>query len=185
MTKLQQNALHYFKNHPEHIILQTDKNLGPCVMNRDDRISQCMKQHLSNEKCYRRISEDTARTCIDESMEEFIKFVERPGFEIGKKDLQYLKEAAETWTGMSTFYCLPKVHKKKTPILLRPAVATIGAPLCALGKWTAKIMKPITKQISTCIRDSDEFMQKLKGLGQVGHNEYFFTSDAVAMHPNI
>ena len=34
ITKLQENILKYFQAYPEWIILQADKNLGPCVMNR-------------------------------------------------------------------------------------------------------------------------------------------------------
>ena len=34
ITQLQENILEYFQSHPEYIILQTNKNLGPCVMNR-------------------------------------------------------------------------------------------------------------------------------------------------------
>ena len=36
LTRLQQNILCYFQNHPEHTILQADQNLGPCIMNRED-----------------------------------------------------------------------------------------------------------------------------------------------------
>ena len=36
LTKLQENVLHYFRMHDEFIILSADKNLGPCVMNREE-----------------------------------------------------------------------------------------------------------------------------------------------------
>ena len=173
LTKLQQNILHYFNNHPECVILQADKNSGPCVVNREDHISQCIKQHLSNERCYKRISEEVVRAYTNESMEEFFSCVQQPGLEIEKKDLAYLKQAAETWTGMANFYCLPKVHKKKTPVPLRPVVAAYGAPLFALGRWATQIMKPVTMQTSSCVRDSDEFIQNLKYLGEIEDNEFF------------
>ena len=185
LTKLQQNFLHYFTNHPEHVILQADKNLGPCVMNREDYISQCMKHHLSNEKCYKRISEEVPRAYINNSMEEFFEHVQQPGLEINNKDLAYLKEAAEIWTGMANFYCLPKVHNKKHPIPMRPVVGACGTPLFALGKWATHVMKPVTMQTSTYVRDSDEFIQNLKELGEIEDNESLFTSDAMAMNPNI
>ena len=42
LTKLQENVLHYFMNHREHSKLQTDKNLGPCVMDREECMNQCI-----------------------------------------------------------------------------------------------------------------------------------------------
>ena len=38
ITKLQENILHYFQNYSEYIILLIDKNLGPCIINREDYI---------------------------------------------------------------------------------------------------------------------------------------------------
>ena len=183
LTRLQQNVLHYFQNHPEFVILQADKNLGPCAMSRENYVSQCIKQHLSNERCYKRITEEIARKCIDESMEEFFNYVKQPGMETPKEDMRCLQTAAETWTGMAAFYCLPKVHKHKTPTPLRPVVSTLGSPLYALGKWATEVMKPLSHQISTNIKDSDDLIAKLKALGPIESNECFFTSDAVVMHP--
>jgi len=42
LTKLQTNILHYFPMHDEYIILLANKNLGPCVMNREVYIRECL-----------------------------------------------------------------------------------------------------------------------------------------------
>ena len=154
-------------------------------MNREDYIKQCVTQHLANEKCYQRKTENIARQYIRDSMEEFFDFVKQPGLEIYGKDMVYFQQAAETLTCMATFYCLPKTHKNKTPVPLRPVASRLGTPLHALGKWATQAMKPLSTQVSTNIRDSDDFIKKLKALGKIEDNEFFFTSDAVAMCPNI
>ena len=46
-------------------------------------------------------------------------------------------------------------------------------------------MKPISKKVSTFIRDSDHLIRKLHKLGETQSNDFLFTEDAVAMHPNI
>ena len=46
ITKLQENVLKYFKQYHEYIILLTNKNLSPYVMNRSEYIDQFLKQHL-------------------------------------------------------------------------------------------------------------------------------------------
>ena len=35
VTKPQENILQYFQTHPDYVILQAEKKLCPCVMNRD------------------------------------------------------------------------------------------------------------------------------------------------------
>ena len=119
ITKLQENILYYFRNHPEYIILLTDKNLGPCVMNRADYIKQVLLQHLSDASSYERISEDVAREYIRESMNEFFDFIKQPGCHVPKSDFKYLKDGCNEYEhGILIFYCLPKVHKNKIPIPL-------------------------------------------------------------------
>ena len=60
LTKRQENALHYFIMNDEHIILLTDKNLGPCVMSRTEHIKQCTMQNLPDASTYERISKEAA-----------------------------------------------------------------------------------------------------------------------------
>jgi len=113
ITKLQENTLHYFQNHQEFTVLLADKNLGPCVMNREDCINQCVLQHLSNSECYERTSKEVAEMHLKESVAEFLEFVKQPGLRIEHEHLKYLERAADEHDGISTFHCLPKVHKKK------------------------------------------------------------------------
>ena len=133
-------------------------------------MSQCIKQHLSNEYCDKRIIEEIARKHINESMEEFFDYVRQLGMEMSKEDRRHLQTAAETWTCMATFYCLPKVHKQKTPTPLRPVVSNLGTPLYVLGKWATEVMKPLSPQISTNIKDYDDFIAKLKALSPIEIN---------------
>ena len=77
ITKLQENILKYFQNHLECVILQTDKNLGPCAMNRKNYIEQRIAKHLSNEKYYEIIDESTAQEYMNKSMNEFLNYVKK------------------------------------------------------------------------------------------------------------
>ena len=46
LTITQRRTLEALKNNKEFIILPTDKNLGPAIMNRDNYIKQCLTEHL-------------------------------------------------------------------------------------------------------------------------------------------
>ena len=54
------------------MIFLTDKNLGPCVMNRYEYIDQILKQYLSNKNSYKCISKKVAREDLYESIEVFL-----------------------------------------------------------------------------------------------------------------
>ena len=166
-------------------MLLTDKNLGPCAMNRDDCMQRCLKQHLFNTDNYERISAEVANACLRETIDEFLDFIKQPGMQIDEDDCICLEKTKDQFDRISTFYCLPKIHKKKKPIPLRPVVATMNAMLHALGKWVTKALNPLSTKVNTKLRDSDELIWHAKQLGTIKPNEYLFTTDAVAMHPNI
>ena len=91
------------------------------------------------------MSEEVACEHMHKTMEEFFEFIKEPRNKIQHADHKYLKDAMEVWTGIATFYCLPKVHKKLFPVPLRPVIAQVGTCLYALGKWIVKVLKPSFK----------------------------------------
>lgn len=56
-------------------MLLTDKNLGPCVMNRSDYVKQVLEEHLSNKESCERIPERVAKEYLKGSIEEFFEFI--------------------------------------------------------------------------------------------------------------
>ena len=75
-----------FQSHPEHIILQTNKNLGPCVMNREYYIRQYVTHHVSNEKCYEIIDESTAQERMNKSMNDFLHCIKESSLKLHIED---------------------------------------------------------------------------------------------------
>ena len=86
---------------------------------------------------------------------------------------------------ISTFYCLPKLHKNKTPAPLRPVISTVNTNMYYLGKRSTKILKRAAIQVSACIKDSEDLIKHLKSLGKIEKNEHLFNTDTVAMCPTI
>ena len=72
--------------HDKYIILLADKNLGPCVINREIYIRKCLTQHLSDKSTYERISKDIAFQYIEETINEFLYYIKQPGHQINKED---------------------------------------------------------------------------------------------------
>ena len=81
-------------------------------------------------------------------MKEFLDHVKESGLRIPHEEHKHLKEVDKTTYGMSTFYCVPKVHKNETHVPLRQVIATINNKLCYLSEWVTAKMKPTTKKLS-------------------------------------
>ena len=69
LSILQQKHLKTSRNNPDFIILDSDKNIGPCIVERDTYIKNVLVEHL-NTKTYKQISKDEATKMLDELLEE-------------------------------------------------------------------------------------------------------------------
>ena len=73
LATLQQNGLNYLKNNKQHVALIEDKNIGPCIDNRNDCIAAMMKQHCGNLTFYERASKEQEQKFIEEAIKLFIR----------------------------------------------------------------------------------------------------------------
>jgi hypothetical protein len=56
LTQRQWNLINFFKDNDKFIIVQGDKNLGPCILDRKYYIYRGIQEHLGNETNYRQVS---------------------------------------------------------------------------------------------------------------------------------
>ena len=62
LTPRQYKLLLCFKESDEYIIIEADKNLGVCILERDYYIRRAIEEHLGNSKVYKRITIPEANT---------------------------------------------------------------------------------------------------------------------------
>ena len=56
LSPLQMNLIQFLKDNNEYIVVQGDKNLGPCILERVYYIYKAFEEHLGNERNYRQLS---------------------------------------------------------------------------------------------------------------------------------
>ena len=123
------------------VIVKTDKNLGPAIMDTDTYIRKALDEHLLT-NAYRRLSPEEAEngiSSIRSSIQDFLN-----NFNIPNNDKTYIKRWLELKSNAdpySYFYLLVKVHK--TPWKTRPIVSGSGGVLFALSKWVNEELKKI------------------------------------------
>jgi len=54
----QEAALRWLQLHPEIVVFNADKNLGPCIMEREEYLRYTWKDHLSDANTYQRLSQE-------------------------------------------------------------------------------------------------------------------------------
>ena len=77
LTETKLDLLDWLKDNPDFIILETDKNLGPVIMNRTTYIKNMLDQRLLNNENYRELSEQEASTMMEDlafDIKEIIKY---------------------------------------------------------------------------------------------------------------
>ena len=141
------NLLRMIKKERKFIIIATDKNLGPAIMEIDYYIHRCLTDHLNDTDTYKVLSETEARQIsvdnfrficeyfIDNHKANITKqardfFINNC---IGHRDVNNDSHFMEGVT-FPYFYMMPKVHKKpdwKT----RPVVNGVASIMRPLSTW--------------------------------------------------
>ena len=88
---------------------------------------------------------------------------------IGDSTLQYLLINSVARAGR--FYLLPKIHKTNCPG--RPVISGCNTPNEKISAFVDHQLKPLVPQISSYVKDTNDFLKKLKDLDRFQGREQF------------
>lgn len=81
------------------------------------------------------------------------------------------------------FYLLPKIHKAGNPG--RPIVASCEAPTEKISAFVDHHLRPLVQAISSYIRDTTDFVLKVKSLTNLPSDALLVTLDVSSLYTNI
>jgi hypothetical protein len=184
----QLKRLEEIRNNPRIIVIPTDKNLGPAIMDKRDYIEHCLNDHLLNADNYTQLTEEE-------------------GSKIGYNALAYLKkltiqdkslfppESPEYKYFYRSFrvrgrrppqmYVAPKVHKDSPTLKTRPVISCVGSTMEIASKYLDYQLQRVVQLCPCYLRDSWQLLQELKDLGPLPADARLVTADAVSMYSNI
>jgi len=185
LLPFQLRLLAWLKKHPDWIVANTDKNLGPCIIERDQYIKDALV-HLNNKNIYQILSPQEAATAAHKIESEIREWtVEgRKKKVLSDMDINYIRSN----TGKNSvdphgyFYLLYKVHKKE--LTTRPVCSDVASITNPIGKWVDLMLKPIMEEMPTYFKDSFAFLELVENI-VIPPGCSTFTSDAVNMYGNI
>jgi hypothetical protein len=181
LTPQQKETLHQLINNKDLIILPTDKNLGPAIINYEEYVKQILHEHLLSPN-YERLSQSTASERLINTKNHLIKTFYKHKDLLSNAERLYFLRSFKNQHRTPIFYGLPKVHKK--PIKLWPVVSCINSFPSIFSNLLDYKMKQLLHLVPSYIKDSRDLIQDIKNL-KIPPGAKLFTADATAMYTHI
>jgi len=117
---------------PNFIVVPTDKNLGPAIMNGDAYKSRALQDHLLDQTSYRCLTPAEAQSVRLQAGTNLKALVNTHHKELPANDVRHFDRSFSHDRRLSQFYSTPKVHKE--PWATRPIVSCIGSNIEVMSK---------------------------------------------------
>ena len=190
LSVIQQQHLKLLRNHPEFIILDSDKNLGPCIIERDVYIKNVLVEHL-NTKTYEQISHEEATDTLNKLLEEISDLLFEYNRCLNDGERTYFDRGLKLQHRISQFYGTAKVHKVKSPgdpIPFRPVISQVGSLASIPSKYIDYYLGKLLPFIPGYVQNSLQVIDLVNDCSSSDlsdPNTYITTSDAMNMYGNI
>ena len=177
MTRVEERALSTLKRRQDIIIKAADKGSAVVVMDRERYIGECERQ-LSDRNIY-------AVLLTDPSEDNFkkIRILLDRMLETGVIDVDQACFALPLFLTPARFYLLPKVHKCGVPG--RPVISASGSLTENLSDLVDFLIKDFVPLIPSHLKDTFDFLKKVRALGPQPPGTLLVTVDVVALYPSI
>ena len=175
--------------HENHlVVIDSDKNLGPVVMNKQDYIDAV--EALLHTPDYRPFDDDNeAKDFKDTIVRGYSRLIQYT-FTVEQQDqpavfrsLKFLRSLADEYH-IPYFYGLPKIHKGIYPPPLRPIAASHSWLTQPLASYFSILLGPFVRSLNTVLKDSRQLIQELNTL-QLDSEPILVTADVVSLYPSI
>ena len=127
LTLVQKSHLNLLRSNKDFVILISDKNLGPAIMERKVYIKSMLDEHLMDENTYQNISEEEALEIMKNDEEVTNQLLNEYNSIISPEERDYFNKSFKKNKRHPQFYGMPKVHKNKIPMPFRPVVSQCGS----------------------------------------------------------
>ena len=136
MTISQEKLLHLLKWDNLFIVLMSDKNLGPAVIERDKYISVVLKEHLNDGVTYRQMDRAGLLKRIDDFKSEVHDVIcyEEEG-QLTDSELTFFGRGFFNSDRIPQFYGMPKIHKETVILPWRPVTSQCESASAIVSKY--------------------------------------------------
>ena len=177
LNKRERVALKRLSNNKDIIIKPADKGGATVILNTGDYITKAMRQ-LDNEEYYKRVEED-----LTSEHEQLINQCISHLINNGDLDMDTGQLLRPANSRTPIFYMLPKMHKPNNPG--RPVISSVNSHTEKLSAYVDEFLRPLAHALPSHIRDTTDFIIRLKNLGRDPENSILATLDVSSLYTNI
>ena len=88
-------------------------------------------------------------------------------------------------TNLRKLYLLPKIYKLLKNVPGRPVISICGTPTEKPSEFLDHHLKPVMQNGWSYIKESGEFLKKIKNVGNIPRNSILVTADVAGLYTNI
>lgn len=185
ISVLQWELIQSLRKNDEYIVVEGDKNLGPCILERDHYIKRGCLDHLGNSTNYRELSMNEAMLQMRKLsywMDGWImKYMRKKQLPLHER-VFLIRSKRENPDQFARFRMTAKVHK--TPWKTRPIVCCAGTWMNAWSKWLDHWLQKLKCHVPTFVKDSQQVLDEISDI-KLPRGALLMTCDAVSMYNNI
>ena len=177
-------SLQWLLDHPEIIVLNSDKNLGPAVIERSRYVELAWKDHLHDRNTYQVLLKPKALRKLLAIRSKIYIFTE-VFCSVSIEDKEFIirsLNSIKNGSGFAFMYLTAKIHKP--PLKTRAIVSYSGSICHGIALWVDFILKKILKHMKYVARSSKDVVNELKSRNW-NQNCFLFSADAVSLYTNI
>ena len=166
------------------VIKKADKGSSVVVWDRNDYVMEAEKQ-LSDANVYKDVSfnEKMLQDLVGTSNKLFQNLKSKG--KISDKELKYFTYEYKKATNLGKLYLLPKIHKRLPNVPGRPVISNCGTPTEKTSEFLDYHLKPIMQKGKSYIKDSGDFINKIKSIENIPEGSILVTADGVGLYPSI
>ena len=86
---------------------------------------------------------------------------------IQEREKNYFKFNFKEATNLGKLYLLPKIHKALSNVPGRPVISNCRTPTEKVSEFLDHQLQPIMKQWNSYIKDTGDFLEKLRAIGEI------------------
>ena len=178
LTTSERKALYDLKNDKSIAIKSADKGSAVVMWDREDYIKEAEKQ-LGDEEVYEEVSNDAAP--LLKTINGVIAKIRKRG-DLKRDTLDYF---IMKYPKFARFYLLPKIHKRLHNVPGRPVISNSGYYTENISSFLDHHLQPLALAVKSYIKDTNEFLKKLRSLPKLPDDIILCTMDVVGLYPNI
>ena len=80
---------------------------------------------------------------------------------------------------------LPKIHKRLYNVPGRSVISNCGTPTEKVSEFLDHHLQPVMKSGKSYVKDTGDFLEKIKSLGRIPEDAFLVTADVVGVYPSI